>query len=61
VARKPGWYHDPDGLPGVHRWWDGQTWTVDVTTDPKTAQPPDFPSATQPVTVPPDEPSVDVG
>jgi Protein of unknown function (DUF2510) len=44
VARKPGWYDDPDGLPGVHRWWDGQTWTVDVTTDPKTAQPRERPT-----------------
>jgi hypothetical protein len=38
VARKPGWYDDPEGLPGVYRWWDGQRWTVDITTDPKTAR-----------------------
>jgi hypothetical protein len=27
----PGWYPDPDGAPGMVRWWDGATWS-DVTT-----------------------------
>ena len=27
----PGWYADPDGAPGMVRWWDGATWS-DVTT-----------------------------
>jgi hypothetical protein len=26
----PGWYPDPDGRPGLVRWWDGVTW-ADVT------------------------------
>jgi hypothetical protein len=27
----PGWYPDPDGAPGLVRWWSGSTWS-DVTT-----------------------------
>ena len=27
----PGWYPDPDGAPGLVRWWDGGSWS-DVTT-----------------------------
>ena len=38
MARKPGWYEDPEGLPGTYRWWDGASWTVDITTDPKRAR-----------------------
>ncbi len=30
----PGWYPDPSGLPATFRWWDGQRWTEDITTDP---------------------------
>jgi hypothetical protein len=30
-ALAPGWYPDPDGAPGMVRWWDGATWS-DVTT-----------------------------
>jgi hypothetical protein len=27
----PGWYPDPDGAPGLVRWWNGSTWS-DVAT-----------------------------
>lgn len=27
---EPGWYPDPSGMPGLVRYWDGQTWTQDV-------------------------------
>jgi hypothetical protein len=27
----PGWYPDPDGTPGLVRWWNGSTWS-DVAT-----------------------------
>jgi Protein of unknown function (DUF2510) len=27
----PGWYPDPDGVPGMVRWWNGSGWS-DVTT-----------------------------
>jgi hypothetical protein len=30
-APVPGWYPDPDGAPGMVRWWDGAGWS-DVTT-----------------------------
>jgi hypothetical protein len=30
-APVPGWYPDPDGAPGMVRWWNGLTWS-DVTT-----------------------------
>jgi hypothetical protein len=30
-AAAPGWYPDPDGAPGLVRWWDGGSWS-DVTT-----------------------------
>jgi hypothetical protein len=30
-APVPGWYPDPDGAPGMVRWWDGARWS-DVTT-----------------------------
>jgi hypothetical protein len=31
VSAAPGWYPDPDGVPGYVRWWDGSAWS-DVTT-----------------------------
>lgn len=27
-----GWYPDPSGVPGQYRYWDGQSWTQQVTT-----------------------------
>jgi hypothetical protein len=30
-APAPGWYPDPDGAPGMVRWWNGTAWS-DVTT-----------------------------
>lgn len=30
-APSPGWYADPDGTPGMVRWWSGSAWS-DVTT-----------------------------
>ncbi|MDT0275202.1 DUF2510 domain-containing protein [Blastococcus goldschmidtiae] len=30
-APPPGWYADPDGMPGMVRWWSGSAWS-DVTT-----------------------------
>ena len=31
TAMPPGWYPDPDGAPGLVRWWNGITWS-DVAT-----------------------------
>lgn len=31
AAAAPGWYPDPDGAPGLVRWWNGAAWS-DVTT-----------------------------
>ena len=28
-----GWYWDPNGRPGLFRWWDGVIWTRHVTPD----------------------------
>lgn len=34
-----GWYPDPGGEPGKFRWWDGQTWTPTLTTNPASPPP----------------------
>lgn len=35
-----GWYWDPNGRPGLFRWWDGVEWTRHVTPD-RTDPPPE--------------------
>lgn len=27
MSSAPGWYADPDGIPGVQRWWNGVGWS----------------------------------
>ena len=27
---QPGWYWDPQGMPNLFRWWDGENWTDHV-------------------------------
>ena len=27
---QPGWYWDPQGMPNLFRWWDGEKWTDHV-------------------------------
>jgi len=34
-----GWYPDPDGSPRF-RYWDGDTWSTQTTTNPRTTPPP---------------------
>lgn len=34
-----GWYHDPRGLTGTYRWWDGAEWTDWLTTEPESPPP----------------------
>ncbi len=36
----PGWYPDPGGASGTYRWWDGRTWSVQTTADPRSTPPP---------------------
>ena len=53
----PGWYPDPDAVPGLARWWDGARWSdvtaaagpgVDVRTSPALAPaPPLHPSPSE--------------
>lgn len=52
VSPPPGWYADPDGVPGLSRWWDGRDWTAMTLPaparptsepDPGTASPPRAP------------------
>jgi len=39
AANPPGWYPDPAGVAGRHRYWDGQQWQEEVTFDPTTPPP----------------------
>ena len=59
----PGWYPDPDGSPGLVRWWNGEGWSdvatpvgpgVAVQSSPLLA--PSRPPVPAPVTVPTPEP-----
>lgn len=34
-----GWYPDPGGSPGRYRYWDGSSWSIETTDDPRTAPP----------------------
>ncbi|MGY1804788.1 DUF2510 domain-containing protein [Blastococcus sp. SYSU D00922] len=61
-APPPGWYPDPDGTPGLVRWWNGLTWSdvaipsgpgVAVRSSPLLAPPAPAPSPVPP----PEEPS----
>lgn len=57
AAPAPGWYPDPDGAPGMVRWWSGRGWSdvatpagpgVAVQTSPvlaPPARPPEIPAA----------------
>jgi len=61
TAMPPGWYPDPDGAPGLVRWWNGISWS-DVATPagPGVAvqQPAGYvPRTFDPVVVPPSPPS----
>ena len=35
-----GWYPDPSGVRGRYRYWDGDAWSDETTTDPTHAAPP---------------------
>lgn len=39
----PGWYPDPGGVPNLYRYWDGQAWTTQLTSQP--GGPPPVPPA----------------
>jgi hypothetical protein len=53
----PGWYPDPDGAPGLVRWWNGVSWS-DVTTPagPGVAVGTALQPAPPPPAVPPSQP-----
>lgn len=60
-APPPGWYPDPDGTPGLVRWWNGLTWSevatpsgpgVAVQSSPVLAPPSPAPSPVPPAEEP---------
>lgn len=34
MSATPGWYPDPGGQPSMFRYWDGQTWSANVSAQP---------------------------
>ena len=51
-APQPGWYPDPEGVPGLVRWWDGRTWS-----DVATPAGPGVAVRSSPVLAPPPRPA----
>lgn len=43
---QPGWYWDPQGMPGLFRWWDGEGWTDHISTIRSVGPPVDTPTLT---------------
>jgi hypothetical protein len=35
-----GWYPDPGGQPGLYRYWNGSSWSVETTSTPRQTPPP---------------------
>ncbi|WP_169799292.1 DUF2510 domain-containing protein [Nocardioides jensenii] len=59
---QPAWYPDPSGQPGSFRYWNGQSWSAETTTNPYDAPPagagpsgPPQPSQQQPAQQPSQE------
>ncbi|TFV60887.1 DUF2510 domain-containing protein [Geodermatophilus sp. DF01-2] len=55
----PGWYPDPDGAPGMVRWWDGAGWS-DVTAPAGPGVAVQAPPVRAPTVTAPEPPAVDV-
>jgi hypothetical protein len=51
----PGWFPDPGGVPNLYRYWDGQAWTNQLTSQPG-GPPPAAPGQGQPGGPPPAAP-----
>ncbi len=41
---QPGWYWDPNGMPNLFRWWDGEQWTDHVSPIRNVGPPEDRPT-----------------
>jgi hypothetical protein len=48
----PGWYPDPGGVPNLYRYWDGQAWTNQLTSQPGGPSPAPPEQAGQPAGAP---------
>ena len=42
---QPGWYWDPQGMPNLFRWWDGERWTDHVSPIRNVGPPTDPPNS----------------